>query len=145
MKQLKLSVKKDGHKFDIRIMPFRELASYTAFSDGYELFIQFGKNNNRHPYVRYKNLRYSGAISSRSNWNIILSGENLTYLVNMKNSYLFVKGGNFDQPKSNADIDSFETSCEYVPASECKCLCEECVLYNQKLYDLIKNKPRFDN
>ncbi len=145
MKQLKLSVKKDGHKFDIRIMPFRELASYTAFSDGYELFIQFGKNNNRHPYVRYKNLRYSGAISSRSNWNIILSGENLTYLVNMKNSYLFVKGGNFDQPKSNADIDSFETSCEYVPTSECKCLYEECVLYNQKLYDLIKNKPRFDN
>lgn len=144
MKHLKLSLKKEGHKFDIRIMPFRELASYTAFSDGYELFIQFGKNNNRHPFVRYKNLRYSGAISSRANWNIILTGDNLTCLVNMKNFSLFVKGDNFDKPQSNVEIESFETSCDYVPTSECKCLFDECVSYNRKLYDSIENKPRFE-
>ena len=144
MKQLKLSVKKEGHKFDIRIMPFHKFISYTAFYNDYELFIRFSDSTNKRPYVKYKNLRYSGAISSRTNWNIILNGDNSTCLVNMKNSYLFVKGGNFDKAKSNVEIESFETSCDYVPTSECKCLYDECVSYNRNLYDSIKNKPRFE-
>ena len=145
MKQLKLSVKKEGHKFDIKIMPFHQFISYTAFFNDYELFIHFYDSANKRPYVRYKNLRYSGAISSRANWNIILNGDNSTCLVNMKNSCLYVKGGRIDSRKNDVDIANFETTRDCVPTSECKCLYDECVSYNRKLYDLIKNKPRFDN
>ena len=144
MKQLKLSVKKEGHKFDIRIMPFRKFIFYTAFYNDYELFIRFSDSTNKRPYVKYKNLIYSGAISSRANWNITLSGDNSTCLVNMKNFCLYVKGSKIDNKKTNVDIEGLETTREYIPTRECKCLYDEMVSYNQKLYDLIRNKPRFE-
>ena len=142
MKQLKLSVKKEGHKFDIKIMPFHQFISYTAFFNDYELFIRFSDSANKRPYVKYKNLRYSGAISSRANWNIILNGDNSTCLVNMKKSCLYVKDGRIDSRKNDVDIVNFETTRDYVPTGECKCLYDECVSYNRKLYDLIKNKKQ---
>lgn len=142
MKELKLGIKKENHRFDIRIMPFRKSISYTSFCNDYELVIVFGNKNNRHPYVNYKNLRYSGAISSRANWNIFISNPR-TCLVSMKNCCIWVKSDMQTNDTHNENIKTFDKNHLVISPNECQNLYNECILYNKHLYDLIFDKEVF--
>lgn len=138
MKQLKLGVKREGHRFDIKILPFYRFMSYTVISNDYELCVPFSDSKNKRPSVKYKNLIYSGAISSRGNWNIYLRGDNPTYLVNMKKYSIYVKGG--IKPSKDRIVNSINSIPVRTIPSEYKKVYEECIAYNKKLYDLILDK-----
>lgn len=142
MKQLRLSITKDNHKFNLRLLPFREIASYYEFCGDYELSILFGKNHSKKPYVKYKNLWYSGAISSRVNWHITLNDTSIMRLAIMRNSRLFVKGC-IPSTYEAEQIDEYIVESD-PPLNECIELHKECICYNKKQYDLIANKNQFE-
>ncbi len=143
MKQVTLGIKKDGHTFFVKIMPYDSFCTYASFYDEYELSIIFGKN--KYPRLKYKNLYFSGAITSRSKWQIyIINEKKIDCLVEMRNSCLFIKTA--DVPKVPEEFNEEQAPMVgNIVSQENQCLQEvdECIAYNIKLYKLIKAKDLF--
>ena len=89
MNQLKLGIRRNNHIFNVKLMPFYRFINYTSQYDDYELSIRFLSDKDKRPSVRYKNLIFTGAITSAKNWHIELIGENgRQSIVSMSNGQL---------------------------------------------------------
>jgi len=145
MNQLKLGIRRNNHIFNIKLMPFYRFINYTSQYGDYELSIRFLSDKDKRPSVRYKNLIFTGAITSAKNWQIELIGENgRQSIVNMRNGQLRLRGESFQT--TSTDIKGFS-----IPACECErtnnvqssLIFQKCINTYTDLFGKINNKTVF--
>lgn len=77
MNRLILGINKNGYIFKVTLIPFHFWANYSYYENDFVFDIRFSGQSNIIPSVQYKNLRYTGNITSRVNWKITLDYEPL--------------------------------------------------------------------
>lgn len=147
MNQLKLGIRRNNHIFSIKLMPFHRFMNYTSHYDDYELSIRFLSDKDKRPSVRYKNLIFTGAITSTKNWHIELVGETgRQCIISMRNGQLHLRGENLQAISSKYNKKDLSLSVmerEKIDDKKISLIYQKCINAHIDLFNQIKNKTSF--